>query len=109
VGARILGGSTTDVLRMAEVIALEHHERWDGGGYPHGIAGDGIARPARIVAVVDVFDALTHARAYKAAWPVQQAVEEMRRQRGRHFDPEVLDVFLQGVRDGDYAEQEMRS
>jgi putative two-component system response regulator len=107
VGARILGGSSTDVLCLAETIALQHHERWDGTGYPHGVAGGAIALPARIVAVVDVFDALTHARPYKEAWPVERAVAEMQRMRARHFDPETLDVFLGGVHAGAYAEEEM--
>ena len=105
VGARILGGSPTDVLRMAERVALQHHERWGGGGYPHGLRGEEIWLPARIVTVVDVFDALTHARPYKEAWPVERAVEEMRGLRGAHFDPDVLDVFLAGLSQGRYVDE----
>ena len=108
VGARILGGSAIDVLRLAEVVALQHHERWDGTGYPRGLSREEIALPARIVAVVDVFDALTHERPYKSAWPVERAVHEMVGLRGRHFSPDVLDVFLAGVDTGRYLSQELQ-
>jgi putative two-component system response regulator len=94
VGAHILGGGRSQLLRLAEQVALTHHERWDGTGYPHGLRGQGIPLAGRVVAVVDVFDALTSARPYKTAWTVPEAAEEMHRQRGRHFDPDVLDVFL---------------
>jgi PAS domain S-box-containing protein len=92
-GAQILSGSSSDVLQMAEQIALGHHERWDGSGYPHGLKGEAIPLPARIVAVADVFDALTHSRPYKAAWTVQEAVAEIHRAAGTHFDPAVVDAF----------------
>jgi len=104
VGARILGGSATDVLRLAERIALQHHERWDGTGYPSGLRTEEIEVPARIVAIVDVFDALTHARPYKEAWPVARAVEEMWRLSGRHFDPDMLEAFLAGVEVGRFLD-----
>ncbi len=94
IGAHILGGGDSDLLRLAEQVAYTHHERWDGDGYPRGLRGTDIPLAGRLVAVVDVYDALTNARPYKHAWPVEQAVQEMRAQRGRHFDPEVLDVFL---------------
>lgn len=93
-GARILSGSSYPLLQVAEQIALAHHERFDGTGYPYGLAGEGIPLVARIVALADVFDALTHERPYKQAWPIEKAVEEMRRGRGTHFDPELLDLFL---------------
>ncbi len=93
-GAAILAGSTQDVLRLAEEVALTHHERWDGGGYPRGLAGAAISLAGRVVAVADVFDALTHARPYKAAWPVADAVAEIARQTGRQFDPAVVAAFL---------------
>jgi putative two-component system response regulator len=93
-GAAILAGSDQAVLRLAEAVALTHHERWDGAGYPRGLAGDAIPRAGRIVAVADVFDALTHARPYKAAWPVAAAVAELTRQAGRQFDPAVVAAFL---------------
>jgi putative nucleotidyltransferase with HDIG domain len=92
-GAQILSGSESSVLRLAEEIARTHHERWDGQGYPYGLAGEIIPLSGRIVAVADVFDALTHARPYKPAWPVEQALEEIRRGAGAHFDPEVVAAF----------------
>jgi putative two-component system response regulator len=94
IGARILSGGETQLLREAEEIALNHHERWDGHGYPNGLAGEAIPLPARIVAVADVFDALTHERPYKAAWTIEDAVNEISEQSGRQFDPAVVDAFL---------------
>jgi putative two-component system response regulator len=96
IGARILSGSRFSVLRVAEEIAFSHHERWDGNGYL-GLAGDQIPLPGRIVAVADVFDALTQRRPYKEPWPVADAVEEIRRQRGLQFDPAVVDAFLRVI------------
>jgi putative two-component system response regulator len=93
IGAEILSGSETPVLRMAEEIALTHHERWDGDGYPQRLQGDEIPLASQIVAVADVFDALTHDRPYKPAWPVQEAVDEIRDQAGRQFDPRVVEAF----------------
>ena len=93
IGARILSGSRFALLRMAEEIAFSHHEQWDGRGYA-GLAGDQIPLAGRIVTVADVFDALTQKRPYKAAWPVEEAVAEIERQRGRQFDPNVVDAFL---------------
>jgi len=78
---------------LAERVALCHHERWDGGGYQNGLCGEEIPLAGRIVAVADVFDALTHERPYKEAWPVEEAVEEVLAQRGRQFDPAVVDAF----------------
>lgn len=93
IGSKILEGKSP-LLRMAEVIARTHHERWDGTGYPSRLAGENIPLPGRIVAVADVYDALTSPRAYKAAWPQAKAVEEINAQAGRHFDPKVVDAFL---------------
>ncbi len=93
-GAAILAGSDHAVLQLAAAVALTHHERWDGAGYPRGLAGTTIPLSGRIVAVADVFDALTHARPYKAAWPVADAVAELARQAGRQFDPQVVAAFL---------------
>lgn len=93
IGAEILSGSRSSLLRLAERVALSHHERWDGSGYPHRLAGEEIPLPGRIVAVADVFDALTHKRPYKPAWPVGSAVTEILGQRGRQFDPELVDAF----------------
>jgi putative two-component system response regulator len=96
IGARILSGSRFTILRLAEEIAFNHHERWDGGGYA-GIVGDAIPLPGRIVAVADVFDALTQKRPYKAAWPVGDAIAEIERQRSRQFDPVLVDAFLRVI------------
>lgn len=94
IGATILAGSRFPLMQLAEEIALTHHERWDGTGYPRGLSGDTIPLSGRIVAAADVYDALTHVRPYKAAWTKAQALEEMRAQRGRQFDPEVVDALL---------------
>jgi len=96
IGARILSGSRFNLLRLAEEIAFSHHERWDGDGYA-GIRQDQIPLAGRIVAVADVFDALTQKRPYKAAWPIAEAVAEIDRQRVRQFDPEVVDAFLRVI------------
>ena len=93
-GARMLAGSPFALLAMAEESALTHHEKWDGSGYPAGLAGDAIPITGRIVAVADVFDALTHTRPYKPAWSTADAITEMTSQTGRHFDPQVLEAFL---------------
>ena len=93
IGARILSGSRFALLRLAEEIAFSHHERWDGGGYA-GLVGDAIPLAGRIVTVADVFDALTQKRPYKAAWPLEEAVAEIDRQRGRQFDPNIVEAFL---------------
>ena len=96
IGARILSGSRFGVLRLAEEIAFSHHERWDGDGYV-GIRQDHIPLAGRIVAVADVFDALTQKRPYKAAWPIIEAIAEIERQRTRQFDPEIVDAFLRVI------------
>ena len=93
IGQRILGGSRFALMQLAEQIALTHHERWDGSGY-EGLSGDAIPLAGRIVAIADVFDALTQKRPYKPAWPVDDAIAEMVRQRGRQFDPDLIDAFL---------------
>ncbi|HWB68723.1 MAG TPA: HD domain-containing phosphohydrolase [Solirubrobacterales bacterium] len=92
-GADILSGSRSETLRLAEQIALTHHEWWDGSGYPSGLAGDSIPISGRIVALADVFDALSHPRPYKDAWPVGKAVAEIERLAGTQFDPEVIAGF----------------
>ena len=93
IGARILSGSRFTILRLAEEIAFNHHERWDGSGYA-GIAGAAIPLAGRIVAVADVFDALTQKRPYKPAWTVNEAICEIESQRSRQFDPMLVDAFL---------------
>jgi putative two-component system response regulator len=96
-GARILTGSRFVVVQLAEQIAQYHHEKWDGSGYI-GIAGEEIPLAARIVALADVFDVLTHSRPYKQAWPLEQALALIERESGRHFDPNLAALFLQLVR-----------
>jgi putative two-component system response regulator len=93
-GAAILSGSSSKVLRLAEEIALTHHEWWDGSGYPAGLAGPAIPLGGRIVALSDVFDALTHTRPYKRAWPIERALAEVRRLAGVQFDPAVVEAFF---------------
>jgi putative two-component system response regulator len=93
-GARLMCGSSSPVLRMAAEIAATHHEWWDGSGYPCGLAGERIPLVGRIVAVADVFDALTHDRPYKAAWPVAQSIARIERAAGSQFDPRMVDAFL---------------
>ena len=94
IGAGMLSGSTSPWLQMAEEIALTHHERWDGRGYPQRWSGEAIPITGRVVAVADVFDALTHERPYKKAWPVEEALAEIARQSGQQFDPQVVEAFL---------------
>ena len=95
IGADIIGEHPHGMLALARNIALTHHEKWDGSGYPRGLAGEDIPLEGRIVAIADVFDALTSARPYKAAWPVEEAVQYLRQQRGQHFDPALVDLFLE--------------
>ena len=94
IGARILSNSSSPLVQMARDICIGHHERWDGSGYPRQLAGAEIPISARIVAIVDVFDALIHRRVYKSEIPVDEAIELMREGRGAHFDPELLDLFF---------------
>ncbi len=93
IGRSILAGSRSGILRAAEEIAAFHHEWWDGSGYPYGLVGEEIPLAARIVALADVFDALSHSRPYKPAWPRAEALAEVRRLRGVQFDPAVVDAF----------------
>jgi len=102
IGARILSGSRFTILRLAEEIAFHHHERWDGNGY-NGISGSEIPLGGRIVAIADVFDALTQQRPYKPAWPVGDAIAEIDRQRGRQFDPALVDAFLRIIEQREQA------
>ncbi|OAS23011.1 two-component system response regulator [Methylobacterium platani] len=94
IGERILGGSSSDLIQLAAEIAGAHHERWDGKGYPHGLSGRLIPLPARIVAIADVFDALTTTRPYKTAMTDAEAFAHIVRERGAHFDPACVDAFL---------------
>jgi len=103
IGAKILGGSDFHLLRLATVIALSHHEKWDGTGYPEGLSGEAIPVEARIVALADFYDALTHERPYKRAWTPEETMAEIRKQRGRHFDPAIVDALEELLRDGELA------
>jgi putative two-component system response regulator len=94
IGSSILAGSISQVLRMGAEIALSHHEWYDGTGYPHNLQGHDIPLPARIVAVADVFDALTHVRPYKEAWSIDQALDNIHGGSGKQFDPMIVDAFL---------------
>jgi putative two-component system response regulator len=101
IGAKLLAGSNSAILIMAREIALCHHERWDGSGYPAGLAGDAIPETARILAIVDVYDALTSDRPYRRAMPEEQVLKMMLAEQGRHFDPVILTTFfsvLEGIR-----------
>lgn len=93
IGAEIIGDHPAGVLRLARLIALTHHEKWDGSGYPKGLVGDAIPLEARIVAIADVFDALTSRRPYKAAWSMDDAFAYLREQAGKHFDPALVEPF----------------
>ena len=99
IGAELLSGSSSDLLKMSETIALTHHERWDGSGYPIKFKGEKIPIEGRIVAVADVFDALTHTRPYKKAWSKKDAISLIRNRSGLHFDPSVVDAFLEIISD----------
>jgi putative two-component system response regulator len=95
VGHQILADSDSELLRLAASIALTHHERFDGNGYPHGLAGEDIPLVGRIVAVADVFDALLSDRCYRPAMPVKEAIRVIKQGRGSHFDPEIADILLE--------------
>lgn len=96
-GAKILGEHSDPLLRMARDVALSHHEKWDGSGYPMGLKGEEIPLVGRIVAVADVFDALTSKRPYKEAWTESEAVAYIREQAGKHFDPALVSAFLDNL------------
>ncbi len=100
IGAALLSGGHSEMVQVAEVIALTHHERWDGTGYPTRLQGEDIPIEGRVVAIADVFDALSHDRPYKKAWPLEEAVAEIERNSGRQFDPQVVAAFLELWRDG---------
>lgn len=94
IGAEIIGEHPSGLLQMARSIALTHHEKWDGSGYPNGLKGEEIPLAGRIVAIADVFDALTSVRPYKPAWSVAETLELLRRESGKHFDPHLVELFL---------------
>lgn len=94
VGAEILGDDHSELLQIAKIVALTHHEKWDGSGYPEGLIGSAIPLEGRIVAIADVFDALTSVRPYKAAWSVEEAFDLLLQESGKHFDPELVPHFI---------------
>ena len=97
IGARILSGSSSQLLRAGELIARTHHEMWDGNGYPEGLSGEEIPLMGRICAVADVFDALTNIRPYKPVIPNEEALDILRRKRGTHLDARLVDLFLENL------------
>ncbi len=95
IGAEILGDADSQLLKLAQQVALYHHEKWDGTGYPHGLKGEAIPLEARIVALCDVFDALTSTRPYKSAWSIEDTMAHLQAQKGKHFDPQLVDLLEQ--------------
>jgi len=108
IGHEILKGSASKYVRMGSLIALGHHEKYDGSGYPNGLVSDHIALCARIVAVADVYDALTSVRPYKNAWSSEEAFKFLRQQRGKHFDPHLVDAFSGVLGEVERIQQELR-
>jgi putative two-component system response regulator len=94
IGGDILGEHSSPLLTMAYNIAMTHHEKWDGSGYPKGLKGEEIPLEGRIVALADVYDALTSERPYKSAWTIEATLEYINRERGHHFDPELVELFM---------------
>ena len=94
-GHKFLKNSQRKILKTADIIASQHHEKWDGTGYPYGLKGKEIHIFGRIVAMADVFDALTHKRCYKEAWSTEESVAYMQKHRGTHFDPQLIDIFME--------------
>ena len=94
IGAHIIGEQDSSLLKLAATLARCHHEKFDGTGYPHGLSGQDIPHQARIIAIVDVFDALLSTRPYKEPWPLEDVLDLLKREKGKHFDPELVDAFL---------------
>ncbi|MFC1816348.1 HD-GYP domain-containing protein [Thermodesulfobacteriota bacterium] len=97
IGAKILSGSKAEILNLSEAIARTHHEKWNGTGYPRGLSKTDIPIAGRIVGICDVFDALTSKRPYKEPFPVDKAVDIIMKERGAHFDPEIVDIFMKNM------------
>jgi response regulator RpfG family c-di-GMP phosphodiesterase len=96
-GHKILAGSKRNIIQAGAILAKEHHEKWDGSGYPHGVSGENIHVYGRIVAIADVYDALRHKRCYKEAWPKEQVVAELQAQKGKHFEPKLVDLVVHNI------------
>jgi putative two-component system response regulator len=97
IGGNLLAYSKSEIIQVAEEIAISHHEKWNGKGYPQGLAGVKIPLVGRIVGLADVFDALTSKRPYKDPFPVEKAIDIIKKERGEHFDPHIVDVFLENI------------
>ena len=97
IGAEIIGEADSELLRLAKSVALTHHEKWDGTGYPNGLKGKDIPLEGRIVALADVFDALTSKRPYKEAWSIAETMAYLHEQSGSHFDPELVQLFTENL------------
>ncbi len=97
IGATIIGDDNSNLLKIARIIALNHHEKWDGSGYPKGLIGEAIPIEARIVAIADVFDALTSVRPYKAAWTIEDTTRYIEQEAGKHFDPALVKAFSEAL------------
>lgn len=97
IGYEMLKDSDKDIIKIASVIAYTHHEKYDGTGYPNGLKGEAIHIYGRITAIADVFDALSTARVYKPAWEIDKVLQLFREERGKHFDPEIIDVFFENI------------
>ena len=97
IGFHLLKGSERPILRAAAIIAYQHHEKYDGSGYPQGLRGEEIHIYARIVAVADVFDALTHARCYKPAWSLEESVAGLQALKGQHLDPNLVGLLIDNL------------
>jgi putative two-component system response regulator len=95
IGADIIGNRGSERYKAAKIVILTHHERWDGRGYPQGLRGEQIPLMGRIVSISDVFDALTSERPYKRTWGEEEAIEEIKKGSGSHFDPTLIPVFLE--------------
>lgn len=93
IGADILGEEDSELIRLAKTVAMTHHEKWDGSGYPKGLRAEDIPIEGRIVALADVFDALTSKRPYKEAWSLEDTMALIREQSGKHFDPSLVELF----------------
>ncbi len=97
IGADVIGDDSSELLQLAKEIALTHHEKWNGSGYPNKLAGEETPLPGRIVAIADVFDALTSVRPYKKAWTTEEAVALIEKEAGKHFDPDLVQLFLKSL------------
>jgi len=97
IGAKILVNSKAEILQLAHQVAISHHEKWNGRGYPQGLSGTKIAIAGRIVGLADVFDALTSKRPYKDPYPVEVACDIIKKESGQHFDSELVDIFMENI------------